>query len=305
MKKFLIQIVIYFSVFLVMVFMLLTINSKYVLNKNFKNSETESNTLIIKENKEYDLLFLGISHARNFSRYGNHEKVEKILTRKIINIGQGSGNCGINEQLYYLDYFYNKGNKVDQVCIVLTPPMLSSKALPIASSTFEKEIFDTKFLYHYLNFSSENKSERIIRYLQSKFSKEWINLKPDKTMGQFEALKKADASKVAEGFKLAYDETANQDQFKKSCNQVEQIIKLAQQHNSDVKLFIPPALFGKWLEHNETIVFLKKMEKKYNCKWADLSESVSLPNLYYDHHHLNTSGVVYFTNQFLKPFINL
>lgn len=284
--------------------MLLKLSSRYVLNKNFKNSETESNTLIIKENNHYDLLFLGISHARNFSRYGNHEKLENILNKKIINLGQGSGNCSINEQFYYLDYFYNNGNEVDQVCIVLTPPMLSSKTLPIASSTFENEVFDTKFLFNYLNFSSESKSERIVRYLQSKFSKKWINLKPDKTIGKFESLIKVDVSKVKEGFKLAYGKSVNYDQFNRSCKQVEEIIQLAQLHNSEVKLFIPPALFGKWLEHNETIAFLEKIEKKYNCKWIDLSESVSLPSMYYDHHHLNTEGVVYFTNQFLKPFIN-
>ena len=107
-----------------------------------KNSQTESNTLIIPENNKFDLLFLGISHARNFSRYGNHEKIEKALDKKIINLGQGSGYCGINEQLFYLDYFYNKNNTTKDIIIVLTPSMLTSEKLPIASNTFDNEIFD-------------------------------------------------------------------------------------------------------------------------------------------------------------------
>ena len=142
MRKFLIKIIIY-TVLLSLFMVCCLIGSSYIVNKrNFKNSQTESNTLIIKENEKFDLLLLGISHARNFSRYGNHEKIEKILQKKIINIGQGSGFCSINEQFFYLDYFYSEGNKTDEVCIVLTPPMLSSETLPIASNTFENEIFD-------------------------------------------------------------------------------------------------------------------------------------------------------------------
>lgn len=272
--------------------------------KDFKNSQTESNTLFLKENESYDLLFLGISHARNFSRYGNHEKIETILNKKIINLGQGSGNCSINEQLFYLDYFYSEGNTTDEVCIVLTPPMLSSETLPVASNTFQNEVFNFNFLFNYMLFESQNKSERIINYLQSKFSKSWLNLQPDLTNGRFDSLINIDVVKVKEGFELAYGETLNYQQFEKSCLQVEKIIQLAQKNNSKVTLFIPPALFGKWPEHNQTIMFLKKIEKKYNCKWADFSESIFFPNYYYDHHHLNTNGVIYFTRYYFKSLMN-
>lgn len=303
MRKFLIKIIIY-AVLLSLFLVCCLISSTYIVSKrNFKNSQTESNTLIIKENEKFDLLLLGISHARNFSRYGNHEKVEKILQKKIINIGQGSGFCSINEQFFYLDYFYSEGNRTDEVCIVLTPPMLSSETLPIASNTFENEIFDAKFLYNYMLFESENKNERITNYLQSKFSKSWLNLKPDLTQGNFDSLVNIDIAKVKEGFKLAYGETLNFEQFEKSCLQVEKIIQLAQKNNSKVTLFIPPALFGKWQEHNETITFLQKIKKKYNCRWMDFSESISFPYYYYDHHHLNTNGVVYFTEYYLKQLI--
>lgn len=304
MKKFSIKIILYILVLFVLLIVALFVCSYIVDKRNFKNSQTESNTLILGKNEKYNLLLLGISHARNFSRYDNHTKIEKILQKKIINIGQGGGFCSINEQLFYLDYFYSEGNTTDEVCIVLTPPMLSSETLPVASNTFQNEVFNFNFLFNYMLFESQNKSERIINYLQSKFSKSWLNLQPDLTNGRFDSLINIDVVKVKEGFELAYGETLNYQQFEKSCLQVEKIIQLAQKNNSKVTLFIPPALFGKWPEHNQTIMFLKKIEKKYNCKWADFSESVFLPNYYYDHHHLNTNGVIYFTRYYFKSLMN-
>ena len=289
---------------LILLFIGLITSSYDIVSKGFKNSQTESNTLFLKENESYDVLFLGISHARNFSRYGNHERIEAILNKKIANLGQGSGNCSINEQLFYLDYFYKTGNSTKQVCIVLTPPMLSSETLPVASNTFNKEKFSIPFFTNYLWFKSENKKERIVNYLQSKFSKEWLELKPDNKIGNFQKLQYIDSSKINSGMQLAYGEQINFEQFNQTCSQVETIIQLAQKNNSKVLLFIPPALFGKWKEHNETLQFLKRVEKQYNCKVEDYSESVLLPELYYDHHHLNTNGVIYFTENFLKPFIN-
>ena len=35
-------------------------------------------------------------------------------------------------------------------------------------------------------------------------------------------------------------------------------------------------------------------------KYYDFSESVLIPKYYYDHHHLNSAGVDYFAENFLK-----
>lgn len=302
MKDFLNRIFIYLVLFFVSFFFLLTVLSDYVNKKGFKNSQTESNTLIIRENEAYNVLFLGISHARNFSRNGNHERVEKILNNKIINLGQGGGKCSINEQLFYLDYFYSKGNKTDKVCIVLSPPMLSSTTLPFASTTFENEAFDISFFTKYLFFDAENKSERLLNYTQSKFSKNWLSKKPIQSKRNDKFLNEIDSAKIDEGFKLAYGSGVNMKQFEKSCSQVLEIIKLAQKNNSKVYFFIPPALFGKWPGHYQSIKFLKENIMEYNFKYADFSEVILDPKMYYDHHHLNSNGVNFFSNNFLVPF---
>ncbi|ESU25954.1 hypothetical protein FLJC2902T_29650 [Flavobacterium limnosediminis JC2902] len=302
-KKFVIRTLIVGVIFFGILIVVLLATSQYVERKGFRNSQTESNTLVIESNREYDLMFMGISHARNFSRHGNHEVVESILNKKIINIGQGGGACGINEQLFYLDYFYSKGNKVDTVFFILTPPMLTSEKLPFSSNTFDSELFDLKFFCQYLSFDSENKYERIVQYMQSKLKSKWVNSEPNHTIGKKDSLVEVDMEAVRKGMQLVHGRNINVERFTKSCIGVEKIIKTAKKHNSFIVMIIPPALFGKWPEHNLVVNFAQKLKKKQGVDFYDFSESVLIPKYYYDHHHMNTKGVEYFTAVFLKPLL--
>lgn len=303
LKKFVFKTFSVAVLFSVLVAILLSVISICVKNRGFKNSQTESNTLIIESDKKYDLLFMGISHARNFSRYGNHEIVEGILDKKIINIGQGSGKCGINEQLYYLYYFFKKNNQVKKVCLVLTPPMLTSENLPVASNTFEQEMFKLDFLLNYLFFDSENKSERIIQYIQSKCKNQWLYLKPDLTQRNDTKLQKIDKKVIEEGMQIAHGKSINQERFNASCSVVRDIVKSSRERGAEIILIIPPALFGKWPEHKWVLEFCEKLKKQQHVEYYDFSETVLNPSYYYDHHHLNTEGVVYFTKTFLKEVL--
>lgn len=304
MKKFVLQILLFCILALVIIILMLEVSSHIVKSRNFKNSETESNTLIIHENEEYDILFLGISHARNFSRHHNHERIEKITNKKIINLGQGGGACGINEQEFYLNYFYNRDNKAKELIFILSPPLMYSETLPIASNTFKEELFSIDFFISYLFFKSENKTERIVEYVRSKFTEEWIDMKPDSKMSENTYLTSVDMKVVQEGFLAAYGDTLSEARFSKSCKTIESIIRTAQHHNSKLIFIFPPAPFGKWPGHDSCVDFTKKMEQKYGCKYYDLSEAITTPEYYYDHHHLNSKGVEYFTKTFLKPILD-
>lgn len=303
-KKFIYRTFLFCFIAISLLVLLLLVSSEKVKSRNFKNAETKSNTLIIKENEQFDLLFLGISHARNFSRFHNHERVEKILNKKMINLGQGGAACGVNEQLFYLKYFYSKGNSAKKIVYVLTPPMLTSDQLPIASNTFDSEVFSFDFLFQYMCFDSENKSERILQYCQSKLRSNWINLKPGRALFKTDSLLRIDPNEVKKGFILASGEKIDMNRFHKSCVTIEKTIQVAQKHHSKIVFFIPPALFGKWPEHSITLEFAKKMKRKYGVPYADFAESVVIPNYYYDHHHLNSKGIDYFTKKYLKPFLD-
>ena len=299
MKRFIKLSFFYFFAFVSILIAVLYSFSEIVKNRSFEQHETESNLLVMKEDTKYDVLFVGISHARNFSRHNNHQRVEGLLGEKIFNIGQGGGACGVNEQLFYLDYFYHKGNSVRKVVYILSPPLMYSNDLPIASNTFDLEPFDFHFLSRYMFFETENKGERVINYLQSKVSKKWLSHTPYSLDEKVEELDSLDYNIVKEGQKSAYNDSLKKVRFVKSSKRIEETIELAINNGSEVLLIIPPALFGKWNSHENVLEYAKKMAVKNTVKYLDLSESVLKPKYYYDHHHLNSKGIDYFVSVFL------
>ncbi len=303
MKKFIYKVFIFAFVFFMSVFLLAKITSIIVKNRHFKNYETESNLLVINKNKSYDILIAGISHARNFSRHKNQLRVEKILNKSTINIGQGGGICGAEEQYFYLDYFYHKKNKTKKVLYVLSTPILFSQSLPMASNTFNYETFEFDFFYRYLFVKTQNKGQRLFYYVKSKFDKSWFKLKPAKADFKSDSLLKVDTVEVKNGQKKAFMSEKDSPIFRENCLAVENTIKLAQANNSELIFIIPPAVFGKWIGHEETMAFANEMTKKYGVKVYDFSETMLDPKYYYDHHHLNSKGVSFFTEKYLKPIL--
>jgi hypothetical protein len=308
MKKFLIQGFIFSILFLALFASVLTVTSSIVKSRNFKIYETESNTLVIKDHEHFDLGFMGISHARNFSRHKNHIRVENILHKKIMNLGQGGGACGVNEQLFYLKYFYAEHNSVDTMIYVLTPVLFYSNTLATASNTFDEECFSLKFFFNYLFFDSENKIQRINQYVRTKLTGKWIYNSPtakeviaDSVMAI--SIAKYDSAEVRKGMQVAYPDGLDRKRFLKSCFAVEETIKLAKENNTYILFIIPPALFGKWPGHDNVASFAVKMREKYKVGYYDFSETMKDPSDYYEHHHLNTKGVVYFTQHYLKELL--
>lgn len=301
MKKFLFKTVLLFFLTIVIFLGLIKITSVIVKSKGFNNYTADSNTLFLKENVDYDILFMGISHARNFSRHKNHLRVEEILESKIANIGQGRGACSINEQLFYLEYFFSKGNTTENIFLILSPPMLFSETLPVASNTFDYEVFELSFLWQYLNFKSENKTERILSYLESKLDPIWISKMPHTKEKEDRQLDSLDMKAVKEGQNYAYNgDGLNYKRFQKSIEIIEKIIRISNTNGSNVYLITPPALFGKWRGHDDTEKFALKMQRTYpNVFYFDASETVLEPIYYYDNHHLNTKGIILFTEKYL------
>ena len=304
MKRFLRLTILYIFLLIGLLLIVLETNSYIVKNRKFKNYETESNLLVMNNNEGFDILFMGISHARNFSRHKNHLRIENILDKKIINIGQGGGQCGINEQLFYLNYFYDLDNTTSTVVYIISPPLFFSETLPIASNSFDREPFELQFFLDYLFFKTENKQERLTSYLQTKLTRLWLSYKPNSKDSYDEKLDSIDFKVVSAGQKLVYNDSVAFNRFNRSIDRVDETIQLALNNHSNVILVIPPALFGKWKGHYRVEEFAKRMQKLDGVEYYDFSESVLVPEYYYDHHHLNTNGVVYFTENFLKPILN-
>lgn len=263
MRKFILNTIVLVFLYAFVFLSLVVLSSFLVDHRHFKNFETEGNLLCLKENAHYDITMMGISHARNFSRHKNHLRVENILHKKMLNLGQGFAKCGVNEQLFYLEYFYSKNVRMDTILYVLSPPLLYGDYLNKASGTFVLEPFRWDFFEKYLAFDgAENKYSRLLYYVSSKLHPKWLFHYPKCDDKKEDELKKLDTAVVNAGFKMAYLEGENAKIFRKNCNQVENTIKVAHAHHTQVIFIIPPALFGKWKGHQETIAFCRQMKEK-------------------------------------------
>lgn len=293
----------YLIILILSIWVVLKCSSALVQRSNFANHQTESNLLHLKSGQHHDLLLMGISHARNFSRHGNHQRLEKILNSSIVNIGQGNGACGAREQLFYLEYFYSQDNHADQILYVLSPPIMFLQSLSLATNSFDNESFDLKFLYKYLQFSSENKTARIMSYLQSKLSIHWLLMKPNSKESEDQILDHIDYQEIEDGQDLAYGKTLSMEQFYKNVQTIKQTIELAKSHNSKLIFVIPPAVFGQWRGHNEVLEFGRELALDKNVSFYDFSNAILDTHYYYDHHHLNTTGVEFFAEKYLRSII--
>ena len=301
MKSFVIKIVIFsFSLFVGLIG-LAYLSSYIVKQRHYQQWETDSNTLIMGKGQHYDIVLSGASHARILSRHKNHLRLENILHKKIFNVGQGAASCGVAEQYFYLKYFYDEKNTVDTVLYFLSPPLVFSNLLPIASNTFNYETFSLRFFFRYLRFDAENKEQRLFEYFRSKFTWKWIGLKPERSESMDVVLGKIDSTLIKDGIAKYYKLEGSDNRFKKSCDIIEDEVKDIQAHHSQIVFIIPPAVFGKWPGHDKTLEFAKEMNQKYGCPYYDFSEIIQDPQLYLDHHHLNTIGVILFTENYLKP----
>ncbi len=304
MRSFLIQIIVFSIVCCIVLLSCLEVSSFLVQSRNFKNHETEGNTLVFKQNEHYNIMISGISHARNFSRHKNHLKIESLLDQSVINIAQGSAMCGVNEQFFYLKYFYNQNNSIDKLIYVVSPPMLYSEELPLASNTFKYELFSTNFLFEYLKFDSENKSQRLIHYIQTKLQPHWLLLKPYSKESMDDYLDKVDTTSINNGFRSAYGNKLNDERFNKASKIIEEEIKFAKKNKIEVYMLIPPTSFGQWPGHESLDLFLRNMQSEYGINYHDFSNTIFKPEYYYDHHHLNSKGVEYFIEHYLSAIFS-
>jgi len=302
-KKFILFVLIFISINIIAITALTFYLSHKVAKQGFENWQTESNLLFLKNNQHYNLLFMGISHARNLSRHQNHQRVEKILNKSICNIAQGWDDDGMNVQYLYLNYFYDTGNKADTVVFFASPILFYSDYLDNNPLAYASEPINLKFFWLNVIKGGDDKWQQLFYYVRNKFSPYWLNMTPNTDTIKTDALSKMDTAAVNAGLKDAYRDGMTQMIFEKKCNDLKKIVELAEAHHSRVIFILPPALFGTWPGTDKVIDYLKQLQPVYGTTYYDFSNSVTDPSMYYDHHHLNTKGVVYFTQNYLKPVL--
>lgn len=266
----------------------------------YKINEVESNLYFIDEDEQFDMVITGISHARNFSRQTNHATTESILNKKVLNLGRGGGLCGLHGQQLYLDFFFEKGNTTEEVLFIATPPLLYGTYLDRNEAGYWDEAIRIDFSWFILKNGNSDKRWQLYQSFIRKAKPSWLSFKKYSNEPNTNQLEKIDSIKIEEGMKLAYPEGMTPEMLDENLFYFKKIVKTCQQNNANLKVIIPPAVFGKWQGHESVLKELEQLRKVDNFEIIDFSEAILEKEYYYDHHHLNSSGVKLFWGKYIS-----
>lgn len=275
---------------------------------SYNINEVESNLYSIKENEQFDLTMIGISHARNFSRRANHKIMEDILQKKVMNLGRGGGLCGLQGQAIYLDFFFSEGNQSEEVLLVASPPLMYGQHLDIVNKALWDEPLRYDFFKYFLKNGGSQKHWQLFYYFRNKLRPSWLKFEKYPFREMTKELKKINPKAIKNGFKLAYPHGLNDTMLFENLQYLIQIIKTCSTQKSKLTLLIPPAAFDKWPGHDVLWKELLKLQKEHNFQLIDHSEifidhstkvaKTDQLHLFYDHHHLNTEGVKLYLREY-------
>ena len=306
MIRFIIKIFIFWVLLLGVIYAAAKIYSIPAESKDYENFKIEENLVITPRKDTVDYLFLGLSHARNFSRHRNHMRVEKILDIDFLNYGKGGGKGDCASQYNYLSYFLGEKNHTDNILYVLSMPMFFANRLDKNAFTYQYEILKPDFFYQILIGPDINKGEKLYNYVRTKFDKKWReDYGPWSEKSRDRVLEEFDTTEIVAGFKRAYVRGLEFDAFKRNKKLIEKTILLAKNEDINISFLVTPSTFGEWPGHKHVMEFMDSMNEKYDVKTYDYSKVyLHQKKFFYDHHHLNTKGVVKFTKEYLKPLVN-
>lgn len=265
--------------------------------------ESESNLLVLGENKHYPVVLLGTSRGRVFSRDGNHAMVEQILEEEVANLSKGGGG-GLMPAEVHLSYFFHRGNTTDHV-IYLVDPWVFFSAINNEDNDFflRDEPFEL-FIFWKL-ITDRYPSDRIFSYLQMIAVTDWKKISRYAAPGLTEGtLQKMDAKKMEEA-RQHYLSKYDLDNFDKYSGKVNDINQLVKKNKARITYVMLPLLMPDFPGLSEVDKLLtetashEKGVKYYNC-----ASCVQDIRFYYDHMHFNKKGIEYFTRNCLYPIVH-
>jgi hypothetical protein len=262
---------------------------------SFKQWETESVLYSIPKKQSFDLLIIGSSHGRMFTRGKNHLNVEKILHKKIINISKSG--AGPIPELEFLKYFYSNGNNAKEIWYIIDPFVFYSEKWNEDLYFLADEPFRFIFFFQLL-FSSLSTDVRY-NYIKSKFLNDWLVFNASRLPDTETKLEKVDPLALVKRMKTEYPSGVKKEIFEKYAKVFYNIINYSSDKKSKITFIIPPTLLGKIPGMDELKLFLKDAKEKYFITYYDFSDSLINPQYYYNHDHLNNDGIDFFTKKFL------
>lgn len=267
---------------------------------HYDNWDSEGHLFVIPKDTNYDILMLGASHGRVLSSSHNHERLEKILSKNILNLSKTAG--GVVPEKLYFSYFYTRGNSAKKVVYFLDPFVFFSKKWNEGAYFLEDEPLSPRFLLEAIRQKLDK--QIIFNYIRSKFTYFWfISRKPSTPEIERGSLEAVNAEAVRKRMERLYPDGMEGAPAAAYSEILEETIRLADEHNNKIIFILMPTQLGDVPGSEYLIRKLKALKESGRSEFYNLSDIMREPKFYSDHDHLNTEGVEYFTKNYLKLII--
>ena len=270
------------------------------------NGVTESNLLVMgggHSPAHYGVVLLGTSRGRVLSRDNNHQLVEDILGKKVINLSKGGGG-GLMPAELHLSYFYHRGNRADHVVYLVDPWVFFS---PINNEENDFFLRDEPFEFYILwkLIAEGYPSNRISSYLQMITVQDWRAIStyaaPGLTKGTIKEIKKKKLLEAREHYLSKYAENG----FEKYSRFVDVINAKVKDRGGRITYVMLPMLIPDFPGMDRVDQKLQRAaEENDHVAFYDVSNAMHDRRFFYDHMHFNKTGVAYFTRHVLEPILN-
>lgn len=271
----------------------------------YDNSQTEACVRVTPKDQKFDLVFIGSSRARSLSRNGNHALVEKILNAKVLNISRAAG--GVVPEYVYLSYFYDRGNAARKLVYFVDPFGFFSPQYNENNEFAEIEPLQPLFLWEMIK--AHIAAKQIYRYLENQISWFMFSEKPVNAGSMEDQIQKIDPEAIRKRMGSLYFDGADPALFASHAPYLRKILDLALSRGTEqVYLIFAPTRITKE-PGAETVLGLIRQtlaDPKYQGKVHFVDHREAMPGLlgFRDHDHMNTVGVVNYTQRYLRKVLS-
>lgn len=261
---------------------------------------TSSTLLVLGEDEQYDLLFMGASHAYFFMDQGNHSLISTQLDKKVASIAHGSG-AGIVPMSIMTDYFFAKGNTCKKAIYLIDSQSFFSRWFNEEQGFLQSEPMD--FLLFRLAIKHHMENNALGGYFQSKLRPDWWQTKPVPLAPITDSITKIDPVAVKRRIENMFPDSLNTSIAAHYKEKMDALVGVLKQHHCEVLFVVPPSLLGKLPGDDYLLALLDGYKQKDGIEYLDLSSSITDPTMYVDHDHLNSKGVRHLLTKYLQPHI--
>lgn len=287
MKKTIFRFLLFISINIVIAVIGLWIIHIFQPDFNRNDTTTEATFSAIPTNQHFDFVIMGTSHAREFSRSGNKQLVEKTLHQSIFNLSKGMGHGGFLPNKAAWTFFEERDNTTKKLIYFVDPWVFYSKKWNEENYFLEDEPIRLDILQ--LAVRTGLSTGTFVNYFKSKLKPSYFLQKPISSKPNVKFLTKADTALIRKQNERNYLDGLNQENFNNYTQQFKVFIENIVNQGIDVRLVLPPTLLGKEPAYVQMKQFLESLK---GVKFFDHTMAIPQPEYYYDLHHLNSKGVM-------------